>query len=34
MLDQVTTNAARTNLVPIPLECDAPHLNVIGELPR
>ena len=34
MLDQVTTNAARTNLAPIPMECDAPHLKVTGELPR
>src|SRR6478752_2184754 len=34
MLDQVTSNAARTNLAPIPMECDAPHLKVTGELPR
>ena len=34
MLDQVATNAARTNLAPIPMECDAPHLKVTGELPR
>jgi carotenoid cleavage dioxygenase-like enzyme len=34
MLDQVTTNAARTNLAPIPFECDAPFLKVTGELPR
>ena len=34
MLDQVTTNAARTNLAPIPMECDAPHLKVTGDLPR
>ena len=34
MLDQVTTNAARTNLAPIPMECDAPFLKVTGELPR
>ena len=31
MLDQVTTNAARTNLAPIPMECDAPHLKVTGD---
>ncbi len=34
MLDQVATNAARTNLAPIPMECDAPFLKVTGELPR
>src|SRR4051812_14970332 len=34
MHDQVTTNAARTNLAPIPMECDAPFLKVTGELPR
>ena len=34
MLDQVKTEAARTNLAPIPMECDAPHLKVTGELPR
>src|SRR6201987_4663793 len=34
MLDQVTTNAARTNLAPIPMECDAPFLKITGELPR
>ena len=34
MLDQVTTKAARTNLAPIPMECDAPYLKVAGELPR
>ena len=34
MLDQVKTEAARTNLGPIPMECDAPHLKVTGELPR
>jgi carotenoid cleavage dioxygenase-like enzyme len=33
MLDQVTTNAP-SNLAPIPMECDAPHLNITGELPR
>ena len=31
---QVTTQAARTNLAPIPMECDAPFLKVAGELPR
>ena len=30
MLDQVTTNPARTNLAPIPFECDAPFLKVTG----
>ena len=34
MLDQVTTNTARTNLAPIPMECDAPILKITGELPR
>ena len=34
MLDQVKTETARTNLAPIPMECDAPHLKVTGELPR
>ena len=34
MLDQVKTEAARTNLAPIPMECDAPYLKVTGELPR
>ena len=34
MLDQVSANAARTNLAPIPMECDAPFLKVTGELPR
>src|SRR5205823_9835929 len=34
MLDQVKTEAARTNLAPIPFECDAPFLKVTGELPR
>ena len=34
MLDQVVDNAARTNLAPIPMECDAPFLKVTGELPR
>src|SRR3984893_5159207 len=34
MLDQVDTKAARTNLAPIPMECDAPYLKVVGELPR
>jgi hypothetical protein len=33
MLDQVTTNAP-SNLAPIPMECDAPHLKITGELPR
>src|SRR6202790_4224136 len=34
MLDQWTSNAIRTNLAPIPMECDAPFLKVTGELPR
>src|SRR5712671_2252125 len=34
MHDQVTTNAARANLAPIPMECDAPFLKIEGELPR
>ena len=34
MLDQVKTEAARTNIAPIPMECDAPFLKVVGELPR
>jgi carotenoid cleavage dioxygenase-like enzyme len=34
MLDQLETKAARTNLAPIPMECDAPHLKIVGELPR
>ena len=34
MQDQATTNPARTNLGPIPFECDAPFLKVTGELPR
>ena len=34
MLDQVETKAVRSNLAPIPMECDAPHLKIVGELPR
>src|SRR6266849_4145274 len=34
MQQEVATPAARTNLAPIPMECDAPHLEVVGELPR
>jgi len=34
MLDQVTSNTARTNLAPIPFEADAPFLKITGELPR
>jgi carotenoid cleavage dioxygenase-like enzyme len=34
MLEEVATHAARTNLAPIPFECDAPFLKVQGELPR
>ena len=34
MQQQATTQVARTNLAPIPMECDAPFLKVVGELPR
>src|SRR5665647_1811476 len=34
MQQEVATGAARTNLAPIPMECDAPFLKVQGELPR
>ena len=34
MQQEVVTKASRTNLAPIPFECDAPHLKVVGELPR
>src|ERR1700678_1044069 len=34
MQQPATTQAARTNLAPIPMECDAPFLKVVGELPR
>src|SRR4051812_43348074 len=34
MQQQVATEAARTNLAPIPMECDAPFLKIVGELPR
>ena len=34
MLEAVATRAARTNLAPIPMECDAPFLKIVGELPR
>ena len=34
MPDQVETKADRSNLAPIPMECDAPHLKIVGELPR
>ena len=34
MLEAIVTEAARTNLAPIPMECDAPFLKVVGELPR
>jgi hypothetical protein len=33
-MQQEVTQAARTNLAPIPMECDAPFLKVVGELPR
>ncbi len=33
---QPSSDAAvsRNNLAPIPMECDAPHLKIVGELPR
>jgi carotenoid cleavage dioxygenase-like enzyme len=34
MQQQTTARAARTNLAPIPFECDAPVLKISGELPR
>jgi carotenoid cleavage dioxygenase len=34
MQQNAATNAVRTNLAPIPFECDAPYLKVVGELPR
>src|SRR5260370_314590 len=34
MREQAVTQAARTNLAPITMECDAPFLKVQGELPR
>src|SRR4030088_1553397 len=34
MLEQVVTQAVRTNQAPIPFECDAPFLKVEGELPH
>ena len=34
MQQQASTEAARTNRAPIPMECDAPFLKVVGELPR
>ena len=34
MLEAAATRAARTNLAPIPMECDAPFLKIVGELPR
>src|SRR6267378_5094808 len=34
MQQEAVTTAARTNLAPIPMECDAPHLKIEGELPR
>jgi len=32
LLDPI--EAAHDNLAPIPMECDAPFLTVVGELPR
>ncbi len=34
MPEEAVTKAARTNLAPIPFECGAPFLKVVGELPR
>ena len=34
MQQEAMTRTARTNLAPIPFECDAPHLKIVGELPR
>src|SRR6059058_560934 len=34
MQQQATTEAAPINRAPIPMECDAPFLKVVGELPR
>ena len=34
MQQECTTKTARTNLAPIPFECDAPFLKIVGELPR
>src|SRR5229473_1119438 len=34
MQQEAATRAARRNLAPIPMECDAPFLKVQGELPR
>src|SRR5712675_2005684 len=34
MRQEVVTKASRINLAPIPMECDAPHLKIEGELPR
>src|ERR1700754_1015787 len=33
-MQQQATKPARTNLAPIPFECDAPFLRIEGELPR
>jgi carotenoid cleavage dioxygenase-like enzyme len=34
MQQDVASDAVRTNLAPIPFECDAPYLKIVGELPR
>ena len=34
MQQQAATLAADTNLAPIPMECDAAFLKIVGELPR
>src|ERR1700682_6439102 len=34
MREQAVIQAPQTNLAPIPMECDAPFLKVVGELPR
>ena len=34
MQQETRARTERTNLAPIPFECDAPFLKVSGELPR
>ena len=34
MQQQAMTEAAPANRAPIPMECEAPFLKVVGELPR
>ncbi|MFX8410529.1 carotenoid oxygenase family protein, partial [Acinetobacter baumannii] len=33
-MQQAATAERRNNLAPIPFEADAPHLGIVGELPR